>query len=300
MSSEFTCKFHRRGHCKFGEKCVHSHQIETCQDFPCHDETCDKRHPPICKFFMRFGRCKFNFNCSYLHKILLFEDTNIEIKNISMEVNALKARNEILHSTVVQLQNDLNQLLENTRSNTGDAAQKKIDLENYFYCNICSETFKSELELKMHMDITHKCFDVFKCESCDFVSKSQRGVNIHKSTVHKTLSEKRTTTPEPPQIPINCIRHADGCPNLIHSYFNRYTAICDSCLVYMDQKLKSTPFSHQLCPCCHQQTDGIPLSLCSECLEDVYSEEGYAESRWGAWHLDKKSKKIVCIYLDFN
>ena len=48
-----------------------------------------------------------------------------------------------------------------------------------------------------------------------------------------------------------------------------YTAICDSCCDMLDGKFKTTPFSNDLCPCCHEPTsNGIPLSFCSECCEN--------------------------------
>ena len=103
----------------------------------------------------------------------------------------------------------------------------------------------------------------------------------------------------PTQLPINCIRHEDGCQNLIYSYYNNYTAICDSCTLFMDQKQKSTPFPSYLCPCCQRPNGGNSYSLCTECLTDIY-EDGWVETGRGAWHLDRDLGRIVCIYLDFN
>ena len=90
------------------------------------------------------------------------------------------------------------------------------------------------------------------------------------------------------QTPINCIRQEDGCENVILSYYNKYTAICNSCTEFLSKKLQSTPFPHSLCPCCHQPCNGAPLSLCSECLEDVY-DGGWCETGWGSWHLDRRN-----------
>ena len=50
------------------------------------------------------------------------------------------------------------------------------------------------------------------------------------------------------QTPINCIRQEDGCENVIFSYYNKYTAIYDSCTEFLSKKLQSTPFPHSLCP----------------------------------------------------
>ena len=88
------------------------------------------------------------------------------------------------------------------------------------------------------------------------------------------------------QTPINCILQGDGCPNLLTSYFTKYTAICPSCQVSMKSKLLSSPFSPDLCPCCHQASNSLPYSLCSECLESI-QEGGYTDSSWGSWHLER-------------
>ena len=100
------------------------------------------------------------------------------------------------------------------------------------------------------------------------------------------------------QAPISCIRQEDGCKNMIYSYYNKYTAICDSCAAFLEDKLKKTPFPHNLCPCCHQESDGPPLSLCAECHDDIM-DGGWTKSGWSSWHLDVMKRKIVCISLDF-
>ena len=102
----------------------------------------------------------------------------------------------------------------------------------------------------------------------------------------------------PKQLPIQCIRHEDGCPNLIYSYFNEYTAICDSCSRHLEEKLKSTPHSHFLCPCCHNPNGGEPLSFCNECIEDLHAD-GWIETGRGSWHLDRNNGKVVCISFEF-
>ena len=101
------------------------------------------------------------------------------------------------------------------------------------------------------------------------------------------------------QVPISCIRREEGCKNMIDTYYNEYTAICDPCSTFLAQKLTETPFSHNLCPCCHKHSSGPLLSLCAECHDDIL-QDGWTESQWGSWHMDKMKGKIVCIYLDFS
>ena len=71
------------------------------------------------------------------------------------------------------------------------------------------------------------------------------------------------------------------------------------CSLYLKQKLKSTPYSHEICPCYHEVVNGPPLSHCRECLEDIHTD-GITESGFGAWHLDRNTGEIVCISLHFR
>ena len=83
------------------------------------------------------------------------------------------------------------------------------------------------------------------------------------------------------QLPIFCIRHENGCQNIITSYYTKYTAICDDCLEFLENKLKTTPFCHSLCPCCHHPSGGSPFSLCSEFLVDL-EDYGWIEMGGGS------------------
>ena len=76
------------------DTCNKSHQIETCYNFPCHNEVCPKRHPPICKFYLRFRMCKFDRKCSYLHQTSCLEK---KFELLANEFDVLKSQNEVLH-----------------------------------------------------------------------------------------------------------------------------------------------------------------------------------------------------------
>lgn len=318
MSSESICYFYRRGHCKFEKRCRKSHHIETCVNFPCLDESCTKRHAPICKFFSRFGRCKFGLGCSYLHQHLY----SANLESLFNEVEYLKSQNQLLQSKLENLENEI-QLhhlkFDNNVMNPNPTSQEcfaESESHECFSCDLCKEVFVKESLLQQHVTSFHiqsphpEPEVVFKCDLCNFSSKSQKGINIHRGSKHKDLTVAATTVPftnsfpTSSQIPINCIRHkddgtVDGCQNVILSYFTRYTAICEDCSKSLEHKLRLTPFSHDLCPCCHEISEGPPLSLCQECLQDIETD-GWTESGWGSWHMDKKIGKIVCISLDFH
>ena len=152
--------------------------------------------------------------------------------------------------------------------------------------------------LKEHEEIHDVSQLSFQCDMCDYKSKSQKGVNIHKGSKHKGTTSS-STNPQSSQIPINCILKDEGCQNIITSYFTKYTAICTHCKQFLVEKLKSTPFSHDLCPCCHELSSGPPLSLCNVCVQDI-KKDGWTDSPWGSWHYDRLTGEIICIDLDFT
>ena len=63
--------------------------------------------------------------------------------------------------------------------------------------------------------------------------------------------------------------------------FINVTAICSYCVLFMENKQKSSPFSPDLCPCCHEKCLGNSFALCLECLKDI-NTDGFAESSWGS------------------
>ena len=111
------------------------------------------------------------------------------------------------------------------------------------------------------------------------------------------MKHKRYTQSAQP--PISCIREEEGYQNVITTYFSKYTAICDNCKEELAVKFESSPFSPALCPCCHFPNGGQPFSFCQECVHGL-EEDGYMESGWGSWHLDKNLGEIICIHLDFS
>ena len=201
------------------DTCNKSHQIETCYNFPCHNEVCPKRHPPICKFYLRFRMCKFDRKCSYLHQTSCLEK---KFELLANEFDVLKSQNEVLHSEVLKLQKEVSMMKQNSR----EISSAAVDT--------------SSMKLKELEAVQHS------------------------------------------QIPVNCIRRANGCQKVILSYYSEYTAICDSCKKFLKQKLMSSPHPHYLCPCCHKRSEGPPLSLCTECVQDIL-EDGYTESGYRIW-----------------
>ena len=148
----------------------------------------------------------------------------------------------------------------------------------------------------------------FKCDFCDYESSSKKGVNIHMGAKHKlekqaASSAISSTVANSPAVtllkpPISCIRKVDGCLNTVNAYFDRHSAMCSNCTLFMEARQKCPPFPPNLCPCCHDLVGQNSYSLCQECLSRL-SEDGFTESEWGSWVLDRDQEKIVCTQLDF-
>ena len=149
----------------------------------------------------------------------------------------------------------------------------------------------------------------FKCDFCDHKSTSKKGVNIHMGSKHKlekqaalsafssTVTSSSTLTL--PKHPISCIRKVDGCPNTVNTYFDKHSAICSNCTLFMEAGQKLSPFPPNLCPCCHELVGQNSYSLCQECLSRL-TGDGFTESEWGSWVMDRDQEKIVCTKLDFK
>ena len=231
MATTAVCKFYRSGHCKFGDQCSLSHQMETCLSYPCVDEHCVLRHPPLCKFFARFRRCRFGEGCSYSHQLQEqekgYETVKCEVENLAKEIENIKMQNNLMQSILLKFETVENEI--------------------------------SQLKLKIQVSAAET---KFKCDFCEFESSSSRGLNIHKTVKHK----KKCSQPV-----IKCVRQSDGCKNLVDSYYNEYNAICSSCTSSLGSLLKELPYSSSLCPCCHEVSEGEAYSLCAECLDMVDS-----------------------------
>ena len=129
-------------------------------------------------------------------------------------------------------------------------------------------------------------------------------MNIHKGSKHKHMKTSTSTIkPGSPDTssstpPLPCRRREDGCTNVVTDYIDKFAPICSECVTFMCNLQKTSPFPPQLCPACHQPSGDNNYSFCSLCLEWI-QEDGFRESDWGAWSLNRNSGEIICIQLDF-
>ena len=260
------------------------------------------RHPRLCNFFQRFGKCKFEEKCSYLH-ISLFEKSGKaenEMAGLRREIEIIRSQNSALESIILRI--------DNMESELKVLKQSFHPVPSYS-CELCSQEYETIDGLKHHKQSDHEAEnpvqeEIFKCDFCDYVSTSRKGVNIHTGAKHKDMKSKSKSIASPRSTtsrtkpPVPCTGHFDGCTNIITNYFNKYMAICHPCEDMLKRKLESSPYPPNLCPSCHKPNNESAYSLCSECCQEL-SSDGSIETSWGIWHLDRDNGDVVCIQLDF-
>ena len=130
------CNYHQYGHCKYLTRCRNRHVDEVCEDSHCEMNTCERRHPLVCKYFEAFGRCRFN-PCSYMHvaasnSVNRNKDTiEKQVTEIKTEIEALKMISVNLEEKVknVQMICDVNtQKIIHLEGNTDDITNDLVSL----------------------------------------------------------------------------------------------------------------------------------------------------------------------------
>ena len=258
-----------------------------------------------CNFVFNFLFTNFSANEDLTNAFAReIESLKADIGVLNCEIETLKSRTLLIESTdskINMIEEELNAL--RAVLNSDKTRQKQ------YSCDMCEFKSENETDVKQHRSSHHEIKKttseqilMFKCEYCDYESSSRKGVNIHKGSKHKQekvpssnhlLISASTSRSLKPSIP--CYRQDEGCTNILVDYYDHHSAICESCTEILERKLKESPFP---CPCCHDQVGGEQFSLCSECLASL-SEDGFSESEWGSWVLDRDNGKIICQQLDF-
>ena len=104
LQQDLICKFNQNGFCKFKQHCKKKHDNEICGNpSECKHETCEKRHPKICRYFSKDGNCRHGDKCSYLHKQKLNKkttlDENMALLMLKHEKEITSLTEEVSHSS---------------------------------------------------------------------------------------------------------------------------------------------------------------------------------------------------------
>ena len=113
------------------------HTTVTCNNFPCQDSECTKRHPRVCKNFAVNGHCMFAERCSYLHYsctrgehtandglheiMQAVSALREEVNTLRLEVDRLvrgtdAKSSDLNHNHLLEMIKDLNKILMRTES----------------------------------------------------------------------------------------------------------------------------------------------------------------------------------------
>ena len=211
MAAPTICLFNKFGYCKFRERCRKHHNKEICIKNACEILSCSQRHPMICKFFRKYGRCKFS-PCAFKHEIELpgndYEKMNKEVKDLGEKVLALENDIQNKNKEIEDLTNKIsgieNKLTEKYIDEKLDAFEKqlvdKFEKALESYSNYMREACTSidDMVVEINDDIGNitiegednmlRTFDnpfQFKCDICEFIAKSERGLKSHKTRKHE-------------------------------------------------------------------------------------------------------------------
>ena len=109
MATQIICNYNKLGHCKYGETCRNQHVNEICEKTLCDVQTCNLRHPRVCRWFRDFQRCKFIEYCSYSHvkKVDDFEKLKKENESFEKKISEIEKKmvekDKLLDSIVISM-----------------------------------------------------------------------------------------------------------------------------------------------------------------------------------------------------
>ena len=170
------CKLNKFGHCKYGRYCNFKHENKRCQDSLCDARKCDFRHPRKCLYVLQNKPCKFGEVCSFDHGIE--SDNSLEVKILQLE-DLIKAKDVQIAKLMTRIseieRKDFNDNCDDEASEISTTSSEIIEHENeastsncdprilLYHCDCCDYTTKHEVGLKIHKAKAHK----YKCEECN-------------------------------------------------------------------------------------------------------------------------------------
>ena len=163
------CLHNKFGHCKFSDKCRKKHVTIVCDDGSCVVDSCDKRHPKLCRFQRDFGRCKFATYCSFDHrKPKDMRDMSDVIEELKKRVENLEKNPKKSDIKTVELGKSVDKKIESFENHLKtlrktleekdalilDAEKRLTDLENKSKTNIDNMENKiKSLEININTDL---------------------------------------------------------------------------------------------------------------------------------------------------
>ena len=175
--SSTICKFHQTGFCKFGSHCKRKHEDQICDNqSECTSQECQKRHPKICRNFIRNEQCIFKEKCAYSHKTKIDSQHNL---NEKVTLLLLKHENDI--KALTEEVNNLKLIFHIMSTELGKSCPQKNSIPESVdeYKNSKSATNEDASTLK------------FKCQQCDYVCEKKITLHKHTNTKHGDMAKKQ-------------------------------------------------------------------------------------------------------------
>lgn len=286
MATQNVCSHNKFGYCKHKQMCRNLHINVLCENQECDISTCLSRHPKACRYYRDFGRCKFN-PCAFLH----IETENTILENLKKESEAIKSKLddvdkalEILNAKEVELTASIEKCHHNeTKLVAMEEKVEKLEAKIVDNENLIQKLLEKFEKVTENVEVEES---LFKCDQCDYETKSEKGLNIHKKRKHtiKTICDI-------------CDQQFNSVRDMkIHKFTHSYTSkgdigqTCDKCNYTCDTmesmevhlgKCKVEEFECGLCETKFKTEEDVDLHLttcevyeCGECfLRDKILEE---------------------------
>ena len=159
---------------------------------------CSQRHPKVCIYYREYNRCKFSDRCVYTHVV---KDNGLE---------KLKIENERILQKICDLEKVIVEKCENRNNNSLERKLEVVErkLENFLTLEkqiFDKDNLIAELDKKLK-EIESRIFNLEeariekevscgkgrkKCDKCDFETDSERGLKVHASRKHTTISNNK-------------------------------------------------------------------------------------------------------------
>ena len=173
---------------------------------------CSLRHPKKCRFFLDYHYCKYGNFCKFLHEankdekaieaiekqlkdvqkeldrkgkdIKLLSETLCKMKmNLSIEIEKIVAKNEIIEKDVQYLKVENENLKAQLKDSANEIENLKKEIDVRF---LDKKDGIIDAEVVIEDDSEKGTKHI--CEKCDFIGKTEGGLKTHITTKHKTVS----------------------------------------------------------------------------------------------------------------
>ena len=168
------CKYNKFGHCRYGQFCDFYHENQVC-DKTCGDvKNCKLRHPKRCNYILRGKTCKFDGFCDFDHNFGINHSIEVAEHKLEDRIDVLE---EMVRAKDIEIEKLRKIIIESNISQTDGGDLDVASSENDEEGSTDEDEDGTENEEIFE--------ETFKCETCDYQTKSRNGLKIHIGKSHK-------------------------------------------------------------------------------------------------------------------